>query len=289
MIYLALSILVSSSLFVIFKLFNRFGVNTFNAIVINYVVACITGLLLYQKTWNITTVVQSPWFAGTVFLGGLFIGIFMVMARTSQQIGLSVASVAGKMSLIIPVVFGLVMYGETINPVKIVGIILALTAVYLVSFKEKSTRLDNRNILLPVMLFVGSGIIDTTLKYLESKYVAQEEFPLYSSSIFAIAALIGITVLLFRFFRKKLTFRPIDLLGGIALGIPNYFSIYFILKALGHETMESSVVFSINNVAIVMLTTLLGIALFREKLLPRNWIGVLLAVVSIVLITISKN
>lgn len=51
--------------------------------------------------------------------------------------------------------------------------------------------------------------------------------------------------------------------------------------------MESSVVFSVNNVAIVMLTTLLGILLFGEKLQPRNWAGVFLAVVSILLISLS--
>lgn len=53
--------------------------------------------------------------------------------------------------------------------------------------------------------------------------------------------------------------------------------------------MESSVVFSINNVAIVMLTTLLGILLFQEKLQTKNWTGVFLAIVSILLISLSKS
>lgn len=289
MIYLVLSILVSSSLFVIFKLFNRFQVNTFNAIVINYLVACVTGLLMYDVNWQLKDITQSPWFPGTIFLGLMFIVIFMVMARTAQQIGLSVASVAGKMSLIIPVMFGIIAYKESLNPVKVTGILLALAAVYLVSAKKEETRLSRRDLLLPLVLFAGSGIIDTTLKYLESQYVAPREFPLYSSSIFAIAAIAGTAILLFRTLLHRQPFRPKDILGGIALGIPNYFSIYFILKALGQDTMESSVVFSINNVAIVMLTTLLGIALFGERLRPRNWLGVVLAIVSIILISLPKT
>lgn len=289
MIYLFLSILVSSSLFVIFKLFNRFKINTFNAIVINYVVACTTGLLLYEASWKLQDITGSPWFPGTIFLGFMFIVIFMVMARTAQQIGLSVASVAGKMSLIIPVVFGILAYKESVNPVKIAGILLALVAVYLVSAKKEASRLSRKDLLLPLLLFAGSGVIDTTLKYLESQYVAPREFPLYSSSIFAIAALAGAAILLFRTIMHRKRLQPRDILGGIALGIPNYFSIYFILKALGHETMESSVVFSVNNVAIVMLTTLLGIALFGEKLHTRNWVGVALAIISIMLISIPKS
>lgn len=289
MIYLILSILVSSSLFVIFKLFNRFQVNTFNAIVINYLVACVTGLLMYDVPWKLKDIANSPWFPGTIFLGIMFIVIFMVMARTAQQIGLSVASVAGKMSLIIPVMFGIIAYKESLNPVKIAGILLALAAVYLVSAKKEETRLSRRDLLLPLLLFAGSGIIDTTLKYLESQYVAPREFPLYSSSIFAIAAIAGTVILLFRTLLHRQHFRPKDILGGFALGIPNYFSIYFILKALGQDTMESSVVFSINNVAIVMLTTLLGIALFGERLRPRNWLGVALAIVSIILISLPKT
>lgn len=289
MIYLILSILVSSSLFVIFKLFDRFHVNTFNAIVMNYVIACATGMLLYDHPWKPGDIIGSPWFPGTIFLGVLFIIIFMVMARTAQQIGLSVASVAGKMSLIIPVAFGILAYKESLNPVKITGIILALAAVYMVSVKKEKTRLHKKDLLLPVLLFVGSGVIDTTLKYLESKYVAPSEFPLYSSSIFGIAAIIGAGILLFRALRHQRPFRTADLIGGIALGIPNYFSIYFLLKALGQQTMESSVVFSVNNVAIVMLSTLLGIALFGEKLKPRNWAGVVLAIVSIILISLPKT
>lgn len=219
MIYLILSILVSSSLFVIFKLFNRYQVNTFNAIVTNYVFACITGLTLYKASWSFHEVTHSQWFLGTVFLGFMFIVIFMVMARTAQEVGLSVASVAGKMSLIIPVVFGILVYRESAGLQKIFGILLALVAVYLVSAKSKKANLNSKNMFLPLLLFVGSGIIDTTIKFLETRYVTPEKLPLFSASIFGIAALFGISVLIFKAVNNKLAFRPKDLLGGLALGI----------------------------------------------------------------------
>jgi len=82
----------------------------------------------------------------------------------------------------------------------------------------------------------------------------------------------------------KITFR--NILGGVALGVPNYFSIYFLLKALQHDSLNSASVFTINNVAIVMLSTLLGIIIFKERLSFKNWAGIGLAVISILLVAL---
>ena len=83
----------------------------------------------------------------------------------------------------------------------------------------------------------------------------------------------------------KLEFKSIY--GGIALGIVNYYSIYFLLKALQYEGTESSTIFTVNNVAIVMLSTLIGLVLFRETIYTKNWIGIVLAVVSIALVMLA--
>ena len=80
-----------------------------------------------------------------------------------------------------------------------------------------------------------------------------------------------------------------NIIGGICLGVPNYFSIYFLLKALQHPTWNSASVFTINNVAIVMFSTLLGILLFKERLSIKNWFGIGLAIVSIILVAFGPK
>jgi uncharacterized membrane protein len=77
-----------------------------------------------------------------------------------------------------------------------------------------------------------------------------------------------------------------NILGGIALGVPNYFSIFFLIRALRSEMLESSALFTLNNVAIVMFSTLMGILMFKEKLSLKNWGGVVLAVFSIILVAL---
>ena len=137
-------------------------------------------------------------------------------------------------------------------------------------------------------MFLGSGIIDTSIKYLEGSFVAENDVPLFSATIFSAAFTIGIMVMLVQKIRGTFTFQFKNVLGGVFLGIPNYYSIYFLVKALRSDLLESSGIFTVNNVGIVMFSTLLGIALFKERLLPKNWLGIALAIVSIVLIALEK-
>lgn len=288
MIALALSILSSTMIFVVFKLFSKFKVNTLHAIVVNYITACFCGILFQENSVTVSEIPQFAWFPFALVLGALFIIVFNLMAITTQRSGLSVVSVATKMSLVIPILFGLLYYKESLGIFKISGIILALVAVYLASIKTKeSLKIKPSNILFPILVFLGSGIIDTSLKFLEGEYVAKNDTPIFSATIFAMAATLGIIILSIQAIRGTFKFQLKNVLGGFVLGIPNYFSVYFLVQALRSNILESSGIFTVNNVAIVMISTLLGILLFKEKLLPKNWIGIGLAVLSIILIALA--
>ncbi len=289
MIALLLSVLSSTLIFVAFKLFSRFKINTLHAIVVNYITACILGLILQEGEFKISETIQNNWFPYALGLGFLFIIVFNLMALTTQRSGLSVVSVATKMSVVIPVVFGIVYYNESLGFLKLAGIILALIAVYLASIKTTDgLAIKTKNLIYPILVFLGSGVIDSTIKFLEGAFVAKEDVPLFSASIFAAAGTIGFLMIVINAFRGKFQFNVKDVIGGFALGIPNYFSIYFLVQALRSGILESSGIFTINNVAIVMASTLVGILLFKEKLLPKNWLGIILAIAGIVLIALEK-
>ncbi len=287
MIYLLLSILASTAIFVIFKLFDYFKINTLQAIVINYITACISGALSYEASINTTEIINSKWFLGAIALGFLFISVFNLMALTAQRNGLSVASVAGKMSVIIPVIFGIYVYNETVGFQKVFGIILALIAVYLTTVKSKSSFNFRKGMLFPLLLFIGSGIIDTAIKYIETTYIAANGIPIFSATIFACAAIIGILILCIKAVLGQFKFDIKSVIGGTILGVVNYYSIYFLLKALQFEGLESSTLFTVNNVAIVMVTTLIGLVMFKEHISKKNWLGITLAIVSIFLVTLA--
>jgi len=260
-------------------MFDKYHINTPQAIVANYATAFTIGILSYNGTIQISNIPQKPWFIGAITLSCLFISVFNIMALTAQKNGVTVAAIAGKMSVIIPVVFGVILYHEKLSALQIVGIILALTAVYLTTAKEK-TELQSHQYLFPILLFIGSGIIDTSIKYVQHYYVSPTEIPLFSATIFGSAFCLGICLLLY--LKNKIELK--NILAGISLGVINYFAIYYLLKALSDKTLVSATLFSINNVTIVLLTTLMGLAFFKEKLSPKNWIGICFAIISILLV-----
>lgn len=289
MLALLFSILSSTLIFIVFKLFDRFQINTLQAIVVNYCVACCCGILFYKNDVVPQFVIEKPWFIYALLLGSFFILIFNLMAWTTQRSGLSVVSVATKMSVVIPIVFGLLYYKESVDALKLIGILLALIAVYLASVKQKGGTLRNfNNLILPILVFLGSGIIDTSLKFLEDAFVPGEEVSLFSATIFGAAASVGIAIVSLQLIQRKNRLAWKNLLGGIALGIPNYFSVYFLVQALKSDVLESSGLFTVNNVAIVMFSTAVGILLFSEKLTTKNWWGISLAILSIILVTWGK-
>ncbi|WP_400079450.1 EamA family transporter [Winogradskyella sp. R77965] len=283
MIYLLLSILSSTAIFVLFKLFGNYKINTFQAIVVNYFTAFTCGLLLYEGEVIASEIIQNHWFKIAIGLGFLFITIFNVMALTAQKNGLSVVSVASKMSVIIPIIFGIYVYNESAGIQKIIGIILALVAVYLTSVKQKDHTVLTRAIYLPIILFFGSGIIDTSVNH----FAPKNHMQLFLAVIFGMAGIIGLIILSYKSIVLKNHFKIKSLPLGILLGIANYCSMYFLLKALRVDGFESSSVFTINNVAIVAVSTLIGLLLFKEQISKKNWIGISLALISIVLVTLA--
>ena len=286
MLDLVLSILCSSLIFVIFKLFSKYKIETLYAIITNYAIACTLGFSLYDGKLELSMLPEQTWFWGAFALGLLFILVFNLMAATSQKLGVSVASVATKMSLVVPVLIGVLIYKEELGSYKILGILLALAAVYFASVKENTQTVKHTSLLLPFLTFIGSGAVDSALAYFQKEHLASSELHIFSAAVFGFAGVIGISLILLKSFKKPIQFNIRNVIGGLCLGLTNYFSIYFLMRALQNDSLNSSSIFTINNVAIVMFSTLLGILLFKEKISLKNWGGIVLAVASILLVAL---
>lgn len=277
--YLTFSILCSSAIFIVFKVFENYKINTFQAIIVNYFTAFAIGITAHKNEINYLDIPNKPWFFGALLLASLFIIVFNLMAITSQKNGVSIAAVAGKMAVIIPVLFGILLYNEEVSLVKIVGVLIGLCAVYLITLKN---NVKKGTLIFPLLLFFGAGIIDTIIKYIQTNYVKSNETNLFSGILFGIAGVLGVIV----YCIKPTAIKVKNIISGIVLGVINYYSIYYILKALENKNMQSAIVFSINNISIVAICTLLGLFVFKEKLTTKNWLGIGIAIISILLITL---
>jgi drug/metabolite transporter (DMT)-like permease len=284
-IYLLLSILFNAVLFIIIKLFAKFNIDALQALVVNYFIAFGVGLFFLDTTFSPTIILSQDWFKGSVILGFVFISTFYATTITSQRNGLSVASVASKMSVIIPIILGVILYNETLGMIKILGILLALIAVFFTSKKETGEIQQASNLLFPILVFIGAGTIDSSLKYLQTFHVPSNQIGLFSSVTFFCAFSVGVLTLLFLSLNGKIKFAGRNILGGIALGLPNFFSLYYLVKMLEAKAFESATLFTIHNIAIVLVSTFVGILFFKEKISMRNAIGIGLALFALFLVT----
>lgn len=301
-----------SLLFVIFRFFEKYKIHTQHAITVNYWVAFLCGILQYYSTVTekcnsftklikLSEIVSSQWFIYAMGMGVVFISIFFLMAKTTQKLGITTSVIANKMSLVIPVGIAIFLFGERENLLqKSIGISLALIALVLITLKDKDERntINNTNPskqrenskknitqwLLPIAVFIGSGFIDTSLNYLNENLVKSCDTSLFSSSIFLMAGCIGIILIIIQFLRNQTTVSLRSVIGGIVLGIPNFFSIFFLLQTLSDASYESATIFVLINIGVLLLSTLLGLVLFKEKLNLKNWIGVIIAIICVLVI-----
>jgi hypothetical protein len=284
MTFLALSIVLNSLIFALFKLFGLRKVNTFHAIVANYFVCVITGALFTGVENVVNQPYDAPWIYIALILGAVFIVIFYLMALTAQKFSMAAASIASKMALVMPVLFSLYILNVKSDFVwyNFLGVLLALVATYMSSASNSTQPVAGGKLiwLLPVFVFLGNGLIDITINYTNLNYIDESSIAVFPIYIFLSAAVIGGLVLLIKGERivKK------SIVAGIGLGIINYFTVYTFLKALGQLNNNGAFVYPIFNTGIVVLSALIGVIIFSEKLSKLNKLGIGIAVLAILLV-----
>lgn len=294
-IYLVGSIVLTSYLLLSFKVCGKLNIPVFPAIVFNYMTCVITGSIVnggFPIQW---TAIKTPWFQWAMIMGVLFIISFNLIGITAQKLGVAVASVANKLSLIIPVILSIILYQEQVVGWEIVGIALALLAVIFTCFPQNNLAEHGikipmlQKILLPTLVFIGSGFLDALINHVQQSYVTKATNNAFLISGFFSAACIGIIVLLYQYWKGQLVFKFNQVLAGICIGIPNYFSIWCLVQFLQDSPWETSASLPVNNMGIVLFSTLVAAFLFKEKLSKINWIGIGLSAIAIYLIAFGNT
>ncbi len=286
MIDIVITILSFNVLIVLFKLFHKFGVDNLQALIVNYIVAGCCSLYFSNQSFSIAYVISTPWIYHALIIGILFIVTFNIYANSTQKVGIAITAIANKLSLFIPVIAAIILYpGENITAVKIIGFALAVVGIYLSSTKNKKLSFDKKYIWLIIILFVGQGIADTIFNHAQQTTVNDADKGLFFMALLFIASIGGMLILLGKSVKTTPQFSLKNIVGGIALGAPNYISLIFFFNALESSGLEASQVFPVVSMGVVIVSALVGIVFFKEKLSLSNWLGIGFAVLSIFIIT----
>ncbi len=281
MLYLILSIFCSVLVGVVFKLARPKGFDAFAVISWNYAAALLLCALVFKPEVSAFEA-GAPW----LLYGGLALllpGVFFLLVQSIHFTGIVRTDAAQRLSLFIPILAAWLVFGEHFSAVKTAGIVCAFTALFLLMGK-KSEPGGSRGRYYPMLVLLGYGIIDLMFKALSK----QTDIP-YSTSLFAIFAMALPVAVGLRFMAKTGRSKPgRDLLLGMVIGLLNFGNILSYLEAHRHFSQSPSTVFAGMNMGVILLGTAVGIFGFGEKMHPRNYAGLALALVSVVLIVASQ-
>jgi len=289
MLYLLITILLNVIISAIFKVFPKYRIDALQAIVANYCVCVITGCIFIGYVPFTAGNVHAPWFPWALLMGCSFISVFNLIAYSTKIDGITTTTIANKLSLVIPVILSIFLYHELAGIYKIIGILLALPAVYLTT-RVKDNDNKVQNLFWPIVLFILSGLLDALVKYVQFHFLATAGLQaVYTIYCFAVAGSVGIIIVTTLLLLKKITFSWRNIAAGICVGIPNYFSIYYLIRMLNSPFLQSSAAIPAVNIGILVASSLMAIIFFKEKLNLLRFTGLILSIIAILLITFGDR
>ncbi len=305
MIDLGLAVACSLAIAVIFKLTERRGLDRVALLAVNYLAAfaVAAGLLAVGGAGGEMRLGLEPGLLALgVGLGALFIGGFVLFSYAIAVAGLALATATMRLAVALPFLASWLVWGEVPSVGQGAGLAVAGAAFVLITRPARAVEPEGAAETVPVedagekpagaartagvlaLLFLAGGTVDVAMKAFEETYAATNSSALFLLMVFGVAFLLGeISVVAGRVRRGRWPRRAV--LGwGLVLGVVNYGSAEFILRALA--ALPGTFVFPVANVAIVAGAAVLGVAVWRERLSRLNALGLALAAAALVLLSL---
>jgi len=255
MSYILASIAASTLILVLFRWMQHSSAVTRHAIVVGYLVSAVAGSVLLDVDWSFSA---DGWFWPAALEGVGFYVVFRLMAKTTELNGMTVVSIATKMSVVIPALIGILALGESISVLKITGLLVGLLAVVLAAGAQVKVAAW----LLPVLVFFGTGLIDASFKLFQVWGLADAQFPGFIVTVFGFAFATSVA---HHLFLPDRLINQTSMAAGVVLGLANMGTVLFMLKALAQPGWESSIVYPLNNFGGMLAAILTAIFVFSEK------------------------
>ena len=284
MLYLLLAIFFTTLMLVVFKLIGLYKVNVEQAVAFNYLFASVTGFILTPTGSSVFSILEKDWFVFAVLAGTMFMLNFYVFAASSKKDGVAITAVSSKMSVVIPVLAGFLLFKDEVTLIKIAGILLGLFSFLLILYPSEKISVPRHYLLFPVLLFLGTGLNDTIVKYVQFNFLNGDE-SLFVESVFTVSFVLSWLVLIFKMIKVKKGLDVKSVVAGLILGAVNFMGAWNFLKSMAY--FQASVLFPVVNVSVVTLSTLTGMIIFKEKLKPINLLGLFMALMAILMISLG--
>ncbi|WP_029274391.1 DMT family transporter [Pedobacter borealis] len=286
MIYIILSICCSVTVAVLLKLAKRYQISIIQAVTINYFTALSLCFLFFKPDVKLITS-TAPW-SIYIALAILLPSIFLFLAASVKNLGIVKTDIAQRLSLFIPILAAYFIFKEDFNNLKIIGLAIGFVAIFLTFLRKSDQEESNKGSLLyPIMVFFGFGAIDILFKQI----ALYRELPYTTSlfTVFCLAFIVSLLIVISMVMAGKIKIQLVNVLCGFILGFFNFGNILFYMKAHKALAENPSTVFAAMNLGVIIVGTLIGVIVFKEKLSKLNYAGIIFAIAAIIFITLSQN
>ncbi|HYE95623.1 MAG TPA: EamA family transporter [Rubricoccaceae bacterium] len=284
--WLAAAVACSVAIAALFERAERRGVDRLAMLAVNYVVAGAVAAVLLPAPVRAAGLPPAPLVGLGSLAGALFLAGFFLLSASIRAVGMGLATGVMRLSVVVPVLASWAVWGERPSALQLVGLALAGAAFFLLAKQDRASERPGdglvRGTALLALLFVVGGLVDTSLKAFGAEFGAEYPEPLFLLVVFGVAALLGGALVLARGWRTRRWPRAEVLVWGALIGLANYGSAAFLLRALA--VLPGPVAFPANNVAIVVGAALVGWAFFGERPTRRHLFGLAVAALALALL-----
>ncbi|MDW7681528.1 MAG: EamA family transporter [bacterium] len=279
MISLILTILFSTSIALILK---HNAVKIGNPVVLltsNYFVAALISLLFFCVDNDASWSISSLWFGA--ILAGTFVLAFFSFAKAIDVANTALASVSARLSVIVPVAFSIMIFQEKPKPAQLAGFVFAVITILMFYFSLKQfavVKLKPSRYGYLIAVLLGIGINDFCMKIFQV-WRDDTEKPFFLLTIFSFSFLYTAAYLII----KKINIKKSTVIWGAILGVPNIFSSFFLISALG--SLPAIIVYPMINIGIILLTAFLASLIWADKLNLPARLALFFGIVAIILLS----
>lgn len=280
MIYLLLAIASSAMVSVCMRVSEKHVHNTMVMFTANYAV-CLIISRFYMGNIRLFTAESGVAIAAGLGIasGLLYLVNFMLLQRNIRDNGMVLSSASMKLgAVLIPVLAAVLIFREAVQWLQMFGVVFALLAILLMNMEKGSVTQGNKKAGLMILLLV-SGLTDTMANIYDKTGVEALKNHYLFYTFLAALCLAFVMALL-----KKEPVKAPDILAGVLLGIPNYYSARFLLLALGQ--VSAVIVYPVYSVGTIIIITLIGLLVFHERLNKQKTVALLLILISLVMLNI---
>ena len=278
MLYLILAILCGASINLGFALAKKQELDNLNTTLLNYIAAC--GISAVQFVLKMQGG-QAQAFTGKVtvplalFAGVIYLVCLLLVQAAIAETGPSATTMFNRLSMVFPVLVSIFVFHEHAGAVRWIGIALAIVSLVIFNWEG---GIQFKGVLM--RLWIAGGFAELC-NSLFARLCPQEDKPFYMMLVFGTAGVITAALILRRK-GPKIRFR--EVLLGLGIGCVNLGSASFTVSSLQH--LPNSIVYPTITVSIILLTTLVGVLFFGDKLEKKHRIAMGVAIAAVIVLNL---